>query len=96
MAQAVKINSELPDYWSDWHKDTWRYTNHPKLANEAEWVADAPKGYDAVQLPNYWSDWHRDTWRYNDHPRLANETEWKEGAPKGYDDTTVQSGAQIN
>ena len=49
--QAIKIaDVKLPEYRSDFYGDTWRYTGHPRLASEEDWVADAPAGYTVVQL----------------------------------------------
>jgi hypothetical protein len=49
--QAIKIaDVKLPEYRSEFYGDTWRYTGHPRIASEEDWVADAPAGYTVVQL----------------------------------------------
>ena len=51
-SQAVKIDGgpKLPEYRSEFYGDTWRYTNHHRLTDEDQWVADAPAAYSVMQL----------------------------------------------
>ena len=57
--QAVKINDpKLPEYRSEFYGDTWRYTGHPRLADEDQWVSDAPAGYTVLQLESQRSHHH--------------------------------------
>ena len=49
-ASAVDLKDvKLPEYRSEFYGDTWRYTGHPRIANEDDWVADAPQAYTVVQ-----------------------------------------------
>ena len=48
---TLKITDvKLPEYRSEFYGDTWRYTGHPRIADEDQWVADAPQAYVAAQL----------------------------------------------
>ena len=50
-SSAVALNdNKLPEYRSEFYGDTWRYTGHPRLADEDQWVADAPQAYTVLQL----------------------------------------------
>ena len=49
--QAVKVaDPKLPEYRSEFYGDTWRYTHHPRLVDEDQWVSDAPQAYTVMQL----------------------------------------------
>tara|TARA_B110000305_G_C18838221_1_gene358880 strand:- start:281 stop:472 length:192 start_codon:yes stop_codon:yes gene_type:complete len=49
--QALRVaDPKLPEYRSEFYGDTWRYTDHHRLANEEEWAADAPQAYVVMQL----------------------------------------------
>ena len=47
--QAMRV-ADLPAYRSEFYGDTWRYTNHHRLADEDQWVGDAPQAYVVMQL----------------------------------------------
>ena len=50
-SQAIKISDvKLPEYRSEFYGNTWRYVDHPRIASEEDWVADAPAGYTVLQL----------------------------------------------
>ena len=49
--QAVRVaDPKLPEYRSEFYGDTWRYTNHKRIADEDQWVSDAPQAYVVMQL----------------------------------------------
>ena len=51
VSQAVKISDvKLPEYRSEFYGNTWRYTGHPRIASEDDWVADAPAAYTVAQI----------------------------------------------
>ena len=50
-SSAVALNDpKLPEYRSEFYGNTWRYVGHPRLADDDQWVADAPAGYTVLQL----------------------------------------------
>jgi hypothetical protein len=92
---------QLPDYWSDWHRDTWRYTDHPRYTDEAEWKKGAPKGYDdTANLQTQTNSKHRHhhkksktakarDWTENHKRHMGKFEDYKEDAPAGYSEHVV-------
>lgn len=92
---------QLPNYWSDWHRDTWRYTDHPRLANETEWKEGAPKGYDdtthlqsGAEIKQKHRHHHKKSakakdWTENHMRHMGKFEDYKEDAPAGYAEHVV-------